>query len=59
MDFTTLTQLISDNTQIGKHDISTIMSQAFSILIANSNTQTLTIPSCDSSPAFHLTITKI
>lgn len=54
MDLQTLTQKVSDNTQIGKHDIQRIMEIAFSILIKNSANATLTV-----TPELNLNISKI
>ena len=54
MDIQTLTQKVSDNTQIGKHDIQMIMERAFSILTNNSTGTTLSI-----TPELSLFIQKI
>ncbi len=60
MDLQTLTQEVSNNTQIGKHDIQLIMNIAFLILINRGSNQTmLTIPQCGSNPELNLLISKI
>lgn len=60
MDIQTLTQKISDNTQIGKNDIQRIIMTAFTILVNNTDEKsTLTIPQCEVSQEINLQITKI